>query len=1036
MNFKRMGKKTQILLLLLLTTFTTSHAMDIRALDIGYEKVGSLEYRAVVTAYTFNAGPIDTSLTISWGDNDTTEITKQNTTIINNYLRKITYSGTHTYSGVSNYTISIAYYNRGAGVKNMNNSANEAVYVESEVIINPFLGTNSSPKINLPPIDNACLAQPYFFDPGITDPENDSIVISKVKCKGDKGNAINGYSYPSASNTYEIDSSTGTILWDAPTEKGRYNIAFKIKEYRNGVLIGSSMRDMQINVGACGNQAPDIFTFNDTCVEVGNLLNAQAYTTDNTGDTLTIEAMGEIMNIPGNPGQFSSPALGVDSAGDYLTWTPGCNLVRKEPYQVTFIANKKAQGANGYFPYTNDFNTGFIGSGWEATSQLMFSNPCPPSADGTTYLWMGAAAPHPRIVTTQSFDLTGGTNELHFDMKLSTQAMQSPCEGPDLPDEGIHFQYSTNGINGPWKEIIYWDPSVPEPGGVNPMLTVWNHYSIPLPQAAITTNTRFRYLQTASSGAHYDHWGIDNFQLFDRPENLTKTKTVEVKVIAPAPKNLTATAQNQNIQLEWDKSICPNASGYKVYRRNSYLGYVPNTCETGVPAYTGYKEIATLNSIDDTTYLDDNNGQGLPQGFSHCYMVTAIFPDGAESYPSTEACATIDRTKPLLTKVSVQTTDATTGEMELEWSKPPYADTAFSGPFHYLIYRAENAPNNWNLIDSTTSINDTSYTDLNLNTQDNQYFYHIDLYQVAPSQRQKINESPYSSSVYINTISNDESITISFDFDVSWNNESYTIYRKDPGSSSFDSITTITDTTYKDTGLINGQTYCYKVKSIGAYSVSGIVDPIINYSQETCAQPKDNDAPCAPTLSVTVNCFDISNDLKWTNPNNTCANDVAKYDIYFKPLKTGNFTNIHSTQPAEDTTYTHQKTNSIAGCYQVVAIDSSDNESSPSNTVCVDIDSCDIYRLPNVFTPNGDGKNDYFRPFPYDFVESVDMTIYNRWGNIVYETNNPDINWDGNHQDNGQDCAEGVYYYVCEVYQQSLEGKEKTVLTGEVTLLR
>ena len=1031
-----MGKKIHILLLLLFASFTVSQAMDIRALDIGYEKVASLKYKAVVTAYTFNAGPVDSSLTLSWGDNDTTQIFVQSTNVVNNYLRKITYTGTHTYSGASNYTISLTYYNRGPGVKNMNNSANKAIYVESEIIINPFLGANSSPEIALPPRDNACLNQPYFFEPGITDPENDSIVISKVKCKGQNGNVINGYNYPPASGSYDIDPSTGDILWDNPVEKGRYNIAFKIKEYRNGALIGTSMRDMQINVGECGNQAPDIFTFNDTCVEVGKLLNAPAYTTDNTGDTLTIKARNEIMNIQGNPGQFSSPALGVDSAGDYLTWTPGCDLVRKQPYKVTFVANKRDQTANGYFPYINDFNSGFIGTGWDATSQLMFSNPCPPSADGTTHLWMGNAAPHPRIVTTQAFDLTGGSNELHFDMKFSTQGMQSPCEGPDLPDEGIHLQYSTGGMSGPWKEIIYWDPSIPDPGGVNPMLTVWNHYSIPIPQAAISSNTRFRYLQTASSGAHYDHWGIDNFQLFDRPENLTKTKTVEVKVIAPAPENLTATAQNQNIQLEWDESICPNASGYKIYRRNSYLGYTPNTCETGVPAYTGYKEIATLNSIDDTTYLDDNNGQGLPQGFSHCYMVTAIFPDSAESYPSLEACATIDRDKPLLTKVSVQSTNTTTGEMDLEWSKPPYVDTANNGPFHYLIYRAENNTGNWNLIDSTNSINDTSYTDVDLNTEDNQYYYRLELYQVTPSQRKKISESPHSSSVYLTTTSKDEAITLNFNFDVSWNNETYTIYRKDPGSTTFDSITTIKDTTYTDTGLTNGKNYCYKVRSTGSYSVSGIITPLINYSQETCAKPRDIDAPCAPTLTVTVNCFDISNDLQWNNPNNSCAEDVAKYAISYKPLKTGNFTKIHTSEPAQDTTYTHQKTNTIAGCYQVIAIDSSGNESNPSNTVCVDIDSCDIYRLPNVFTPNGDGENDYFRPFPYDFVESVDMTIYNRWGEIVFQTNDPDINWDGTHQDNNKDLAEGVYYYVCEVYQRSLEGEEKVVLTGDVTLLR
>ncbi|MFO7613170.1 MAG: gliding motility-associated C-terminal domain-containing protein, partial [Bacteroidales bacterium] len=76
----------------------------------------------------------------------------------------------------------------------------------------------------------------------------------------------------------------------------------------------------------------------------------------------------------------------------------------------------------------------------------------------------------------------------------------------------------------------------------------------------------------------------------------------------------------------------------------------------------------------------------------------------------------------------------------------------------------------------------------------------------------------------------------------------------------------------------------------------------------------------------------------------------------------------------------------ITGCYAVVAIDSTGNQSEFSNIVCVDNDACSVYALPNVFTPNDDGRNDLFRPFPYTSVEKVQMTIFNRWGNIVYET--------------------------------------------------
>ena len=52
--------------------------------------------------------------------------------------------------------------------------------------------------------------------------------------------------------------------------------------------------------------------------------------------------------------------------------------------------------------------------------------------------------------------------------------------------------------------------------------------------------------------------------------------------------------------------------------------------------------------------------------------------------------------------------------------------------------------------------------------------------------------------------------------------------------------------------------------------------------------------------------------------------------------------------------------------------------------------------LPNVFTPsNGDDYNNEFKPFPYRFITKIDLTIYNRWGQEVFKTENPEINWNG-----------------------------------------
>jgi gliding motility-associated-like protein len=89
-----------------------------------------------------------------------------------------------------------------------------------------------------------------------------------------------------------------------------------------------------------------------------------------------------------------------------------------------------------------------------------------------------------------------------------------------------------------------------------------------------------------------------------------------------------------------------------------------------------------------------------------------------------------------------------------------------------------------------------------------------------------------------------------------------------------------------------------------------------------------------------------------------------------------------------------------------------------------------------VFTPNGDGTNDFFIPFPYDFVEKIDLQIFNRWGVVVFKTTDPDINWDGKDKNSKRDCADGVYYYVCDVFEKRLSGLQKRTLSGTIQILR
>ena len=126
-----------------------------------------------------------------------------------------------------------------------------------------------------------------------------------------------------------------------------------------------------------------------------------------------------------------------------------------------------------------------------------------------------------------------------------------------------------------------------------------------------------------------------------------------------------------------------------------------------------------------------------------------------------------------------------------------------------------------------------------------------------------------------------------------------------------------------------------------------------------------------------------------------------------------------------------------SGIYQVIAENGCGRDTASvhiSRRVC----ECEL-TMPNAFTPNGDGKNDVYTPIiPYSGVSRIEMKIFNRWSNVVFETTDPDINWDGKDYKTGKELPTAVYYYVCEVYYNTLDGERKFAkpLSGYIHLFR
>lgn len=104
-----------------------------------------------------------------------------------------------------------------------------------------------------------------------------------------------------------------------------------------------------------------------------------------------------------------------------------------------------------------------------------------------------------------------------------------------------------------------------------------------------------------------------------------------------------------------------------------------------------------------------------------------------------------------------------------------------------------------------------------------------------------------------------------------------------------------------------------------------------------------------------------------------------------------------------------------------------------SDTVNVNLTDCSCqFFVPNVFTPNADTLNSIFIPIgcPHN-LESYNLSIYNRWGELIFNTSDRNLGWDGKFR--GMPCIEGVYLYL--VNYKARFGHDE-LLDGTVTLLR
>ncbi|HQV01143.1 MAG TPA: gliding motility-associated C-terminal domain-containing protein, partial [Bacteroidia bacterium] len=284
-----------------------------RAGEITYRQISLFYYEATIVTYTKTSSAIDRPvLELHWGDNTFDTVSRVNQASVGTDITKNTYIGYHNYAAAGIYKLHCEDMNRNGGVINIPNSINTSFYIETLLQINPFLGFNNSPVLLNPPIDQGCSNQTFMHNAGAFDPDGDSLSYELFICRGNGGLPCPGYSFPTATVSFSLDSITGDLRWQNPNSIacGEWNVAFLIKEWRNGVNIGYIERDMQITIYCnCPNNTPQLnLVTTDTCVEAGTFITLAATATDPDNNPISLTASG---------GPF---LITPDSA--YLTTTP------------------------------------------------------------------------------------------------------------------------------------------------------------------------------------------------------------------------------------------------------------------------------------------------------------------------------------------------------------------------------------------------------------------------------------------------------------------------------------------------------------------------------------------------------------------------------------------------------------------------------------------------------------------------------------------------------------------------------------------
>lgn len=257
--------------------------------------------------------------------------------------------------------------NRDAGIINLGGASSQNVVfalTDTLFLTNTINGMiNNAPLVAYPSIDNVVASASYTYNPGVSDPDNDSLVFEISKSlEDDPNNAPAGVQFIFSQTIpagLSIDHATGQLTWSpVVVQQGEYVISIRIKEYRrdptncaNRYLIGTTHYDVQFLVVGGGasvafNSAPQ-----NTCVLVGAPTTFTLSATSSGGtSSINLATEGSPMSLAslGNLAHLNTVQTGTTATASF-SWTPSYQAISTNAYPLVFKAYDSALPANATY---------------------------------------------------------------------------------------------------------------------------------------------------------------------------------------------------------------------------------------------------------------------------------------------------------------------------------------------------------------------------------------------------------------------------------------------------------------------------------------------------------------------------------------------------------------------------------------------------------------------------------------------------------------------------------------------------------------